>query len=131
MRRKPNSNTKAINLALQGRSIYRSGAIQQMGDDRFGSLPFRQSAGNCRAKNCNLLRTKRLGDWHSCSEIERKRMAKKRKRKYSRSASRDVESEMRRLQAGHCEKRARRKRWQGQKPEAGNSDRALEGPEKG
>ena len=28
----------------------RVGPIQQMGDDRFGSLPFRQSAGNCRAE---------------------------------------------------------------------------------
>jgi hypothetical protein len=34
------------------------------------------------------------------TEIERKRMAKKRKRKYSRSASRDVESEMRRYNRG-------------------------------
>jgi hypothetical protein len=34
------------------------------------------------------------------TEIERKRMAKKRKRKYSRSASRDVEGEMRRYKRG-------------------------------
>ena len=42
-------------------------------------------SGNLQAvvvqKNCNLLRGKRLGDWHSLPEIERKRMAKKRKRK--------------------------------------------------
>jgi hypothetical protein len=67
-----------------------------------GSVPC--PSGNLQAivvqKNCNLLRGKRLGDWHSCSEIERKRMAKKRKRKYSRSASRDVESEMRRYKRG-------------------------------
>ena len=34
------------------------------------------------------------------TEIERKRMAEKRKRKYSRSANRDVESEMRRYKRG-------------------------------
>jgi hypothetical protein len=39
-------------------------AIQQMGDDRFGA-PRGESAGNCCAKNCNLLHTKQLGDWHS------------------------------------------------------------------
>ena len=54
-------------------------------------------------------------------------MAKKRKRKDSRSASRDVESEMRRYKRGT----AKSGKWQGQKPEAGNSDRALESPEKG
>ena len=52
-------------------------------------------------------------------------MAKKRKRKYSRSSGRDVESEMKTVQTRHRAKRARRKRRQGQKPQASNRNWPL------
>jgi hypothetical protein len=55
-----NLSTKILSMA----EAFIGRAIQQMGDDRFRA-PRGESAGNCCAKNCNLLHTKQLGDWHS------------------------------------------------------------------
>jgi Family of unknown function (DUF6496) len=54
-------------------------------------------------------------------------VAKKRKRKYSPSASRDVESEMRRYKRGTAKSGRGGKGGKVKKPKAGHSDRALEG----
>jgi Family of unknown function (DUF6496) len=58
-----------------------------------------ESAGIVLQKHCNLRRRKWLGDWQR-SFLDEETTAKKRKRKYSRSAGRDVEKEMRRYKRG-------------------------------
>jgi len=56
-------------------------------------------------------------------------MARKaeKKRKYSRSSGKDVESEMRRYKKGTA--KSGRGGWQSQKPQAGRCHRSVEGPE--
>src|SRR4051812_41857023 len=65
----------------------------------------------------------------SSSSDKEEAMAKKRKRKYSKSAGREVKNEMHRYKQG--QKRARRQRRQGQESQASHCDRPFQGAQEG